>query len=121
MNRYYAQFKNIMYVRENVVWMDDKLVIPNSLTTAINNRIHYYHHGKSNRFQAAKDIWYPYIYRSIASMVENCTECTESGKNLKKLISNQDMGQIIEPKEPKEAVQIDFWSPNNYLNEFFEK
>ena len=57
-------------------------------------------------------------------MVENCTECTESGKNFKNLISNQDMGQIIKPKkpkEPKEAVQIDFWSPKYYLNEFFFK
>ena len=72
-----------MYVRENVVWMDDKLVIPNSLTTAINNRINYYRHGKSNMFQAATDIWYPYIYSFIASMAENCTECTESRKDLK--------------------------------------
>ena len=41
-------------------------------------------------------------------MGENSTECTESGKNLKKLISKQDMGQIVEPKEPNETVQIDF-------------
>ena len=41
MNRYYAQFINGICVRENVVWMDDKLVSPNSLTTAINNRIDY--------------------------------------------------------------------------------
>ena len=68
-------------------------------------------------FQAAKDIWYPYIYRSIASKAEKCTKCTESGKNLKNLISKQDMGQVVEPKEPKEAVQFGFWGPFNYLNE----
>ena len=30
-----------------------------NLQTAINNRIHAYHHGNSNMFDAAKDVWYP--------------------------------------------------------------
>ena len=76
MNRYYAQFVNDFSAKENVVWMDDKLVIPINLQSAINNRIHAYHHGKSNMFDAAKDVWYPYIYRSIASIAEGCPECT---------------------------------------------
>ena len=84
MNRYYSQFVNDFSVKENVVWMDEKLVIPMNLQTAINNRIHANHHGKSNIFDAAKDVWYPYIYRSIASIAEDCTECTAAGKNLKR-------------------------------------
>ena len=43
---YFAQFENDLCIRENVVCMDNKLVIPNNLNTAINNRIHFYHHGK---------------------------------------------------------------------------
>ena len=66
--------------------MDEKLVIPMNLQTAINNRIHAYHHGKTNMFDAAKDVWYPYIYRSIASMAEYCPECTVAGKNLKTIL-----------------------------------
>ena len=58
MNRYYSQFVNDFYDKENVVWMDDKLVIPMNLQTAINNRIHAYHHGKTNMFDAAKDAIY---------------------------------------------------------------
>ena len=27
------------------------------------------------------------------------------------------MRQILEPKEPNEALLFDFWGPNNYLNE----
>ena len=108
MNRYYAQFINDLYVRANVVWIDNKLLIPNPLTTAINNRIHYYHHGKSNTFQAAKDFWYPYNCRSISSMADNCRECTESNKNLKNLLSKQDMKKVVDPKEPIEVVQLVF-------------
>ena len=117
MNRYYSQFVNDFYDEENVVWMDDKLVIPMNLQTAINNRIHAYHHGKTNMFDAAKDAWYPYIYRSIASIAEDCPECTAADKNLKTILSEKKLGNIPEPKEPNESVQLDFWSPINYLNE----
>ena len=71
MNRYYSQFVNDFHVRGNVLWMDDKLVIPNTLHKAINNRLHYYHHGRSNMFTAAKDIWFPYVHRNIAAMAES--------------------------------------------------
>ena len=116
-NRYYSQFVNDFYVKENVVWMDEKLVIPMNLQTAINNRIHAYHHKKTNMFDAAKDVWYPYSYRSIASIAENCPECTAAGKNLKTILSENQLGNIPEPKEPNESVQLCFWGPINYLNE----
>ena len=68
-------------------------------------------------FDAAKDVWYPYIYRSIASIAEGCPECTAAGKNLKTLINKNQLGSVPEPKEPNESVQLDFWGPINYLNE----
>ena len=111
MKRYYSQFVNDFLVKENVVWMDEKLVIPMNLQTAINNRIHAYHHGKSNMFDAAKDVWYPYIYRSIASIAEDCPECTAAGKNLKTILRKNQLGKIPEPNEPNESVQLDFGGP----------
>ena len=74
MNRYYSQFVDDFHVRDKVLWMGDKLVIPNILHKAINNRLHCYHHGKSNLFTAAKDAWFPYIHRNIVAMAENCRE-----------------------------------------------
>ena len=118
MNRYYAQFVYDFSVKENVVWMEEKLVIPINLQTAINNRIHAYHHGKTNVFDAAKDVWYPYIYRSIASMAKECPECTAAGKNLKTILRKNQLGTVTVPKEPNESVQLNFWGPINYLNEF---
>ena len=115
MMRYYSQFVNDF--KENVVWMDEKLVIPMNLQTAISNRIHAYHHGKTYMFDAAKDVWYSYIYRSIASIAEDCPENTAAGKNLKTIISKNQLGNILEPKEPNESVQLDFWGSIIYLNE----
>ena len=117
MNRYYAQFGNEFSVKENVVWMDEKLVIPINLQSAINNRIHAYHHGKTNMFDAAKDVWDPYISHSIASIAKGCPECTAAGKNLKTILKKNQLGTVPEPKEPNESVQLDFSGPINYLNE----
>ena len=117
MNRYYSQFVNDFHVRDNVLWMDDKQVKKNIEHKAINNRLHYYHHGKSNIFKAAKDIWFPYIHRNIAAMAENCRESAVAGKNLKTMRSKRDLGTIPEPKEPSQSLQIDFWGPIHYLKE----
>ena len=47
MNRYYTQFVNDFYVKEKVVWLDEKLVIPTNLASVVNNPFHAIHHGKT--------------------------------------------------------------------------
>ena len=39
------------------------------------------------------------------------------GKNLKSMCSKGNLGKISEPKEPNEAIHLDFWGPINYLPE----
>ena len=53
-------------------------------------------------FDAAKDVWYPYFYRSIASIAEDCPKCTAAGKNLKTILRKNQLGNIPELKEPNE-------------------
>ena len=117
MSKYYAQYTQDFYVRDGCLWMDERLVIPNTLQAAINNRLHYYHHGKLSMYDAAKDIWYPYMFRNLATIAGNLQECTLASKNLKNMCSKDDIGKITEPKEPNELVQLDFWGPINYLKE----
>ena len=117
MSKYYAQYTQDFHVKGECLWKDGRLVIPNTLQTAINNRLHYYYHEKSNMYEAAKNIWYPYMFRSLATIARNCREYTLTGKNLKNLCSKGDVGKIDEPKEPNESVQLDFWGPINYLKE----
>ena len=117
MSKYYAQYTHDFHVRDGCLWMDERLVIPNTLQAAVNNRLHYYHHGKSSMYDAAKDIWYLYMFCSLANIAGNCQECTLAGKKLKNMCSKDDIGTIPEPKEPNESVQLDFWGPINYLKE----
>ena len=99
------------------MWLDGRLVIPLPLQVPIESRIHYYHHGKRNMYEAARDVWYPYLCRSLAAKATYCQQCTEVGKNLKTLLPKGDMGKVPEPREPNECIQLDFWGPINYLNE----
>ena len=87
MSKFYAQYTQDFHVRDGYLWMDERLVIPNTLQAAVNNRLHYYHHGKSSVYDAAKDIWYPYMFHSLATITGNCQECTLAGKNLKNMCS----------------------------------
>ena len=66
---------------------------------------------------AAKDIWYPCFHRNIASIAEKCQEGTLAGKKLNSMCTKGDLGKIAEPKEPNEAIQLDFWGPISYLQE----
>ena len=117
MSKYYAQYTQDFHEKDGCLWMDERLVIPNNLQAAVNNRLHYYHHGKSSIYNAAKDICYPYMFRSIATNAGNCPKCTLAGKILKNMCSKGDIGKIPKPKEPNESVQLDFWGPINYLKE----
>ena len=55
LGQYYAQHYNDFAERENCLWMDGRLAIPNDLSSAILNRLHYNHHGRDKMFAAAKD------------------------------------------------------------------
>ena len=50
-------------------------------------------------------------------MAKECPECTAAGQNLKTILRKNQLGNVPEPKEPNESVQLDFWGPINYLNE----
>ena len=115
--KYWAQYANDLSLRDDCVWLDGRLVIPLPLQVPIESRIHYYHHGKRNMYEAARDVWYPYMYRSLAAKATYCQQCTEAGKNLKSLLPKGDMGKVTEPREPNECIQLDFWGPINDLNE----
>ena len=68
-------------------------------------------------YEAARDVWYPYMYRSLAAKATYFQQCTDAGKNLKTLLPKGDVGKVPKPREPNECIQLDFWGPISYLNE----
>ena len=90
-SKYFAQYTQDFHVKDGCLWMDERLVIPNTLQTAVINRLHFYYRGKLNMYEAAKDIWYPYMFRSLATIARNYRNCTLTGKNLKKNCAQKGM------------------------------
>ena len=95
MGAYLGQHTHDFHVRENCLWMDERLVIPIPLRKAVVNRIHCFHHGRSNMFDAARDVWFPYVNRSLVAAADGCKECTDAGKSLKPLCAKGDIGKFM--------------------------
>ena len=117
MGAYLGQHTHDFHVRENCLWMDERLVIPIPLRKTVVNRIHYFHHGRSNMFDAARDVWFPCLHWSLVAAADGCKEFTDADKSLKPLCAKGELEKIYEPREPNECLQLDFWGPIRYLNE----
>ena len=117
LGKYWAQYANDLWLKDDCVWLDGRIVIPMPLQVPIEARIHFYHHGKRNMFEASRYVWYPYMYRSLAAKATYCQQCTDAGKNLKTMLPKGDVGKDPETREPNESLQLDFWGPISYLNE----
>ena len=63
---------------------------------------------RSNMFDAARDVWFPYLHRSLVAAADGCKECTDAGRSLKPLCAKGDIGKVYEPREPNECLQLDF-------------
>ena len=113
----YLENTHDFHVRENCLWMDEGLVIPIPLRKAVINIIHCFHYGRSNMFDAAREVWFPYLHRSLVAAADGCKECTDADKSLKQLGAKNDIGKVYEPREPNECLQLDFWGPIRYFNE----
>ena len=56
-------------------------------------------------FEAARDVWYPVKYRSLAAKATNCQQCMIADRNLKTLLPKRDIGKHPEPSEPNECMK----------------
>ena len=113
MGAYLGHYTHDFHVSENFLWMGERFVIPIPLRKAVVNRIHCFHHGRTNMFDAARDVWFPYIHRSLVAAADDYKECTKAGESRKPMCAKVDIGKIYEPREPKECIQLDFWGPIN--------
>ena len=115
--KYWAQYANDLSIKVDCLWLDGRQVIPLTQQVPIEARVHFYHHGKKNMFEAARDVWYTYINRCLAAKSAYCQQCTDAGKNLKTLLPKGDVGKVPELREPNDCLLLDFRGPIKYLNE----
>ena len=117
MGAYLGQHTHNFHVRERCLWMDERLVVPIPLRKAVVNRIHCFHHGRTNNLTGRGTCSSRYIHRSLVAAAVGCKECTDAGKSLKSMCAKGDLGKTYEPKEPNVYLQLNFWGPIKFLIE----
>ena len=91
--------------------MDNRLVIPQAMRPMIMCSLHYGHPGRDAMLAMIEDIWWPRIHRKVIDQARLCEQCLQSGKNLKYVLSQKQLGKLPEAKEQNEEIALDFAGP----------
>ena len=70
-----------------LLYMEDRLVIPKDMRDNMLSAIHFGHAGRDAMLHEAADVWWPRIHREIVEKAKSCQQCSQSGKNIKCLQS----------------------------------
>ena len=105
------KFNSCSLDSKNLLYMDQRLVIPKDMRENVLRAIHFGHAGRDAMLREASDVWWPRIHREIVEKAQSCTECQKAGKNLKCINSQKEFGKIPEAKNPNDEISLDFAGP----------
>ena len=117
-SRYLHQFSKGLHESDGLLYMDGKLVIPFTLRHAVLKTLHESHPGQFGMKYLAQYIWWPHINRQNYFRGINCTQCTQTGKNIQSIIPTTQISELPALFEPNEELNLDFAGPldNNWGN-----
>ena len=65
---------------KNLLYMNNRLVIPAEMRRPILNSLHYGHPGRDEMLRFVSEIWWPKIHREVINIAKVCKACGETGK-----------------------------------------
>ena len=105
------RFQALSLDKNDLLYLDDRLVIPKILQAPIKNWLHWGHPGRDAMLQQISDIWWPRIHRDITLLAKSCSSCQEAGKSIKPVLKQQKFGKLPIPEETNDEIAIDFAGP----------
>ena len=105
-----GKFNSLCLDSNNLLYLDERLVIPEDMRENMLTAIHFGHAGRDAMLREAADVWWPKICREVVEKAKNCEECIKAGKNLKCLKSQKEFGTIPKAEKPNEEISLDFAS-----------
>ena len=96
------KFQSFSVDEKYLLYMDNRLVIPQYMRIMIMCSLHYGHPGRDSMLAKIENIWWPRIHRDIIDQDRLCEQCLESGKNLKCILRQKQIGKL-----PKVEQQIE--------------
>ena len=103
-------FKYLRVDRE-LVFFENRLVIPRDMRQAVLNSIHSGHPGRDAMSGSVDEVWWPQIHRQIVASAKTCKICQNTGKNIKVIETQSEFGTIQKAKQVNEEVALDFMGP----------
>ena len=94
--RRYEQVFDQLRVEGQMLFLDERVIMPQDLRHALINAIHKGYPGRDAMLASADEFWWPEIHRQIVDTAKICPQCKESGKNLKTIKSQKQYGTFYQ-------------------------
>ena len=72
-------------VKNGIVFVNNKMAIPNAIKEAVIDQIHASHPGSWGMTEMGQKVWWPFSNRDLINEARKCKPCTEIGKILNSL------------------------------------
>ena len=105
------KFQTFSIDERGFLYTDNRLVIPQAMRAMIMCSLHYGHPGRDAMLSMIEDIWWPRIHREVIDQARLCEQCLQSGKNLKNMLTQKQVGKLPDVTESNEEVALDFAGP----------
>ena len=102
------KFNSLSLDNNGLLYLEERLVIPEDMRDNMLSAIHFGHAGRDAMLREAADVWWPRIHREIVEKAKNCQQCSQSGKNLKCLQSQNGFWKLTNPEVPNAKISLDF-------------
>lgn len=112
--RHYFKLKDSLYVKHDIIFLDDKIVIPESQRKLFIEKLHTGHFGiEKTKARARKICYWPGLSVDIQNFIEKCPTCLKFSRNIQK----EPLIQHTRPELPfvKVAADILTYGARDYL------
>ena len=100
-----------LHVKDDLVFLDNKLVNPATIRGASNSMLHETHPGQFGMKSLAKYLWWPQIYWKIYHHGKTCSQCLKAGKKIKVLLGTHNISKLPTLTSANEEINLDFAGP----------
>ena len=111
-----------LHVKDDELFLDNKLVVPATIRGTFNSMLHETHPGQFGMKSLAEYLFWPQIYRENYHHGRTCSQCLKAGKNNKVLLDTHNISKFSTLTFANEEINLDlagpldtFWGNNNYI------
>ena len=108
---YKKNFGKDLNVKDDLVFLDNKLVVSATISGTFNTMLHETNPGQFGMKSVAEYLWWPHIYREIYHHGKSCSQCLKAGKNIKALLGTDNITKLPTLSFANEEINLDFAGP----------